>query len=916
MDITDARITAGGVLSVSYGPNGTGEVTGWTCTPGTSENLVQDETYTFRFTPQFSGTVLSESFTVSGVDFAGVRRYDTSVLRQDYGTDLRDYNPGIAVTKGSGTVIGSALTEGYMEITMTVDGWESDPTSEDWHTFGITVSADGEEQVFRWYVEEAEPDTGLTISSLTINVPSNIIASGVAYPTYSPSRAYVSLVYSGNNTDKAVIDPETGEIQVLQAGYVTFCVADTISGLEDCKQVFVSPVDNRVVVTYNVATAGTPTRICGEYSGGQCRFTKAELEDGTEIPLNGTGETTYAFPETGLTKIWFTMRDGWTLGSLASMNTSMAAYVVDVDIPDTVRYLAADAMYGDDGMSTAFTIPSSVLTVGEYALSFENDDPTVPDYLRDIVFSRTGTTTFSANSCSSNPLWETVTISTSRAVFSGENPFNACDSLRVFYGPMAQDNGRILVCGTTLISYTLGNGTADYRIPDNITSLYPYAFRRWYKATTLRSVTIPSSVTEIGGNCFLNLPLTAITFESVTPPTLGNSGLGDTGETFPIYVPCEALDTYKAAYVDYAHRITCKPSLTIVVPDTVMASGVAESVFAPASLAHTLKYSSSDTSIATIDPDTGEITVNSNGRVTFCVTDLVSGLQDCKQVRVYENTDDALPLTFEIIGGGDICWMGDSTYGNIYGQHTIQYRKNGGSWVSITSAEGSDAPTISVQAGDIVQFKGTNPTYYYQNAQGGNDQGIHSSFGSSTLDSSHKSRTTARFNVRGTIMSMVYGDNFIGKDSFEDTSVFYGLFYDVQYLLSAENLFLPASTLTDYCYYEMFSSCPNLVYPPVLSATSLAYACCYGMFSNCTSLVAAPVLSASRPAEVCYAHMFNGCTSLNYIKCLFTGAPGSNTLYHWTEGVSPAGTFVKTFGSQYPTGINGIPEGWTVQDAS
>ena len=53
-------------------------------------------------------------------------------------------------------------------------------------------------------------------------------------------------------------------------------------------------------------------------------------------------------------------------------------------------------------------------------------------------------------------------------------------------------------------------------------------------------------------------------FEGLTPPQLASlsgwsASLGSTDYTFPIYVPCEAVDAYKTAFGEgYAPRIRCK----------------------------------------------------------------------------------------------------------------------------------------------------------------------------------------------------------------------------------------------------------------------------------------------------------------------------------------------------------------------
>ena len=63
-------------------------------------------------------------------------------------------------------------------------------------------------------------------------------------------------------------------------------------------------------------------------------------------------------------------------------------------------------------------------------------------------------------------------------------------------------------------------------------------------------------------------------------------------------------------------------------------------------------------------------------------------------------------------------------------------------------------------------------------------------------------------------------------------------------------------TMTDYCYYRMFSGCTSLTQAPALPATTLAVGCYWGMFNRCTNLTQAPSLPATTLAPSCYRFMF------------------------------------------------------------
>ena len=196
--------------------------------------------------------------------------------------------------------------------------------------------------------------------------------------------------------------------------------------------------------------------------------------------------------------------------------------------------------------------------------------------------------------------------------------------------------------------------------------------------------------------------------------------------------------------------------------------------------------------------------------------------------------------------------------------------------------------------------------------------------------------------VGGNIMSLLYGSNFTGNEiSFPDTTVsnvFADIFYTNTVLIDATDLLLPATTLIRTCYYHMFNGCTSLTSAPALPATTLADYCYYSMFNSCTSLITAPALPATTLApncygvmffgctslttapelhattltSSCYAQMFQNCSSLSNVKCLATSGINTSVTSSWLMDVSSTGTFTKAAGATWPSGRDGIPEGWTV----
>ena len=127
---------------------------------------------------------------------------------------------------------------------------------------------------------------------------------------------------------------------------------------------------------------------------------------------------------------------------------------------------------------------------------------------------------------------------------------------------------------------------------------------------------------------------------------------------------------------------------------------------------------------------------------------------------------------------------------------------------------------------------------------------------------------------------------------------------------------LPATKLANECYFSMFNGCRSLTTAPELPATALTNYCYGYMFDRCTSLTTAPELPATTLTSSCYNKMFEGCSGLNYIKCLaINGINQNNSTSNWVHGVQTnEGTFIKPTGTSWTTGVNGIPEGWTVEE--
>lgn len=207
-----------------------------------------------------------------------------------------------------------------------------------------------------------------------------------------------------------------------------------------------------------------------------------------------------------------------------------------------------------------------------------------------------------------------------------------------------------------------------------------------------------------------------------------------------------------------------------------------------------------------------------------------------------------------------------TTIGMTRNKTKISYRINNASKMQLTNwtelAIGSTTPASTT--GDKFEFKMVNPKI-------DKDYGI----GTFTVSKS--------FDVEGNIMSLIYGadgDNFKNRTSLTSEGALAHLFTNNTMIKSAENLSLPAQTLSKKCYYNMFNSCPNLTTPPkFVPAVTLAVKCCEGMFYECTKLNIDPILTAKTLDEECYSFMFFGCTSLKEAPSLVSTSLKNNCYY-------------------------------------
>ena len=237
-----------------------------------------------------------------------------------------------------------------------------------------------------------------------------------------------------------------------------------------------------------------------------------------------------------------------SLGDNAFRNCSS---LTSIEIPNSVTSIKYGTFYNCSGL-TSVTIPNSIVSIGNSAFYSCNSLTSIeiPNSILNI-----GDDAF--RNCSG-----LTSVTVGNGVTSIRyNAFDGCSSLTSVYISDLAAWCAISFCGYESNPLYYAQNlylnevlVTDLVIPEGVTGIGNWAF---YHCNCLVSVTIPNSVTSIGGMAFDGCgSLDSIVFESETPAIIETNAFTGTNNC-PLIVPCSTVDAYKAAWPDYADRITC-----------------------------------------------------------------------------------------------------------------------------------------------------------------------------------------------------------------------------------------------------------------------------------------------------------------------------------------------------------------------
>ena len=245
----------------------------------------------------------------------------------------------------------------------------------------------------------------------------------------------------------------------------------------------------------------------------------------------------------------------------------------------------------------------------------------------------------------------------------------------------------------------------------------------------------------------------------------------------------------------------------------------------------TVVWTTSDEGVATVDD--GLISAVSAGEATITATAGECSATCIVTVSVPFSYDG---MCLESVSEGCIVISNPN-------QLTIEYKVENADWQSSSSAEIS----IKTKATEKVWFRGVNDSY--------------------TLGDPYSELYVTTFRcyyseyyLYGNLMSLLYGDDFESKKEINGEHAFCKMFYRNDNIINhpEKDIVLPATTLSAFCYRNMFSYCSKLTRAPKLPAKVLTEACYASMFLYCSALKDFPEMDATDMAEMSCTWMMMG----------------------------------------------------------
>ena len=396
----------------------------------------------------------------------------------------------------------------------------------------------------------------------------NFEVDGIYYYVTSSTNKTVQVTYKGNSSSD-YYDEYTGSVVIPESvtyNDVTYSVT-SIGGraFEYCSGLTSVVIPNSVTTIENNAFSGC--------SG----LTSIEIGNSVTYIGSNTFTNCNALEDVHISDLvaWCGISFGDVFANpfYSAKNLYLnGELVTELVIPDGVTEIKKYAFNNCSGLTGELVIPDAVTSIGQYA--FRGCSSLTSVVIGNSVTSIGNDAFSSCRGLTSITIPNSVTNIESYAFYDceGLEDVHISDIATWCDIDFASEYANPLYYAKNLyLNCELVEG--ELAIPDGVTEIKNYAFRSYDK---LVNVTIPSSVKSIGRYA-LNSAKAVIDIAAETPATVGSSAFHANAV---LVVPDAAVDTYKAAWSDYAAQIVGRNDayVTVDVEAKEATSGIMERV--------------------------------------------------------------------------------------------------------------------------------------------------------------------------------------------------------------------------------------------------------------------------------------------------------------------------------------------------
>ena len=779
-------------------------------------------------------------------------------------------------------------------------------------------------------VMEFEPEVEM---SGELTVLGENISFDMENETYYVPEEYL---FDNSKLSSLVVRPSGGNV----SDYNAVCLSISMGGMNyPMPLMFEEAAEMGIVINYdnNLIDLSPMLELLSMYYPGNSSVCMLSVDENYETlvfgdtlvcfsGIFGSMPAVFDFESAGEHELEVLLKDVESIGGMFTNNFEVDYGLVEVVIPDTVKYLDEYCFAYDNNLAKV-TIPESVESIG-------NNCFTHCPSLTDVIFLGEGVKSI------------------------GSYAFGYCENLTAISLP---DSIEILEYSAFYECRSLNS----VKLPNGISALNSYTF---YNCVALENVVIPDSVTNIYWQCFCGCSsLTSINIqENVT--SIEELTFSGCSSLTSVIIESQAIASMTELRIKFGEQVT-----TYILGDgvTSIGNGTFSSctgltyINLPDGLEsigrHAFSSCSGLTSInlpdglKTIDdyafsscPNLSTITLPA--RLTNVGLYAFQNCVNLKEIHALPSTPPTQTRAF----------LGVPSNGVLYHPYGSDYSswKNDdlADWEFVPDFTATECTSLSITANNVMWDETTTTICYTATVNGVDSLGniitgvvITGTTGSEEFEKNHTYETIERvvtfefmgvtatttisqiknylrfvaledgtfsFNLNSTSDDIQYskdnGDTWISLSSGETVSVVEGdnvmwkstntpnanegvgrfsstgrfeAYGNVMSLLFGDRYAERTSFLgLTYAFYGLFSGCTNLTKAPELPATTLDLGCYQNMFECCTSLTTAPKLPATTLANQCYCSMFQGCTSLTTAPELPATTFGYSCYSHMFDG--------------------------------